>query len=105
MFLPVLQTEILSAFTPDSLFVDVCIENSLGRQRSFLSLGQVCLLSSEIKVMSLSGATIDLCMSHCKIFGLSKLGFPQIWHTPVMHVISTEAALIPCGTWGGRELT
>lgn len=53
------------------------------------------LLSSEIKVMSLSGVKIDLCMSYCKIFGLSTLGHPRIWHTSIMRVITTEAALIP----------
>lgn len=51
------------------------------------------MLSSEIKVMSLSGAKTDLYMGYCKIFGLSTLE-GWIWHTPVTYVITTEAALI-----------
>lgn len=40
MFQHVLKTGTLSAFTSDSLFMDIGIGNSLERQRSFLPLGQ-----------------------------------------------------------------
>lgn len=61
------------------------------------------MLSDEIKVMSLSGVKIDLFMRYCKIFGLSTLGVLWIWHIPIMHVVTTEAALTPLWDLGRKE--